>query len=208
MPQARRRNRNAVGGAAAEPVTLTEVKDQLRVIGSDEDDLLNRLIIAATDYTENVTQRALIEGTVDLYADRFPLRCDIPINIPLPPLISVTSIKYFDNQGIEQTWSNTLYTVDTDQDYCALVYPNQNQSYPSVRDFPKAVHIEYQAGYAATVVSPADLANNVPDEIKQAILMLIGHWHENREASTAGIVLNTVKLAFNALVANYKVRGC
>jgi len=208
MAQSRRRNRNAVGGATAEPVTLTEVKEQLRISGSDDDDLLNRLIIAATDYTENVLQRALIEGTCDLYLNRFPFRDDIPIAIPLPPLISITSIKWIDNQGVEQTWSNTLYTVDTDQDYCALVYPNENESYPSTRSFPKAVHIEYQAGYADSAASPVDEADNVPSEIKHAILLLIGHWYENREASTAGIVINSVKMTFNALVANYKVRDC
>lgn len=208
MPQARRRNRNDAGGPAAEPVTLTEVKNQLRIVGSDEDDQLNALILRATDYTENILQRALIEGTCDLYADRFPSRDDIPIAIPLPPLISITSIKYYDNQGVEQTWSNTLYTVDTDQDYCALVYPNENESYPSTRDFPKSVHVEYVAGYEDSGASPVVESDNVPNEIKQAILLLIGHWYENRESSTAGIVINTVKIAYNALITNYKVRDC
>lgn len=206
MPQVRVRNRNAIGGANAEPVTLAEAKEQLRVTDSNSDDLINRLIIAATDYTENVLSRSIIEKTIDLYLDAFPPADNVPIEIPMPPLISITSIKYYDNSDVEQTWSSALYTVDTDQSYKGRVYPAINQSWPSTRNYPKAVHVEYQAGYADSGDSPVDEADNVPDEIKHAILLLIGHLFENREATTVGVEVKSVPLGYDALLANYKIR--
>ena len=138
--------------------------------------------------------------------DRFPASDYHQLKIPLPPLISVTSIKYFDQSDVEQTWDSAEYVVDTDQDNQGLVYPGRNYSWPAARDFFKAVHIEYQAGYADSAASPVDEADNVPQEFKQAILLLIGHMYENREASSAGIEIKTVPMGYMGLLENYRVR--
>lgn len=205
MPQTRARNRNAIGGAAAEPVTTAEAKAHLRVDHANDDTYIDNLIIVATDYTENISGRSLIEKTYDSYLDAFPPTDVHPIYVDAPPLISVTSIKYWDENDTEQTWSSAEYVVDTDQEYKALIYPARNYSWPATRIFPKAVHIEYIAGYESST-SPVT-GDNVPLELKQAILILIAHWYENREEIIVGQVIAEVPTAYDALISSYKVRA-
>jgi uncharacterized phiE125 gp8 family phage protein len=206
MAQSRRRNRNETGGAAAEPVTLANVKTHLRIDHSNDDDYIDLLIEAATDYTEDVTGRSLMPKTYDLYLDAFPASDAMPIELCSPPLISVTSIKYYDQADVEQTWTASEYVVDTDQSYKGLVYPAINYSWPAPRIFPKAVHIEYTAGYADSGASPAVPQDNIPATLQHAIYLLIGHLYENREMTTAGIEIKDVPTAYDALIANYRVR--
>lgn len=204
------KNRNLTGRAliTAAPVyaiTLQEAKDQVRVTHSNEDDKLNLFIAAACDYTEQVLSRTLIEQTWDLYYDAFPCGSNA-IEIGSPPLISITSVKYIDSAGAEQTWDSANYTVDTDQAYQALIYPAINASYPSARDYPKAVIIRAVTGYENSGASPVDYADKVPSTIKQAILLLLGHMWENRENSTIGIEVKTIPMGYDAMLASHKVR--
>ena len=208
MPQ---RNRNRSGQSIVTPptdyaVSLQEAKDQLRVTHSDEDDKINMFIAAACDYTEQYLSRTLIEQTWDLYYDCFPCGDDA-IVIDGPPLISVTSIKYYDTADVEQTWDSANYTVDTDQAYKALIYPAINASYPNTRVYPKSVIVRVVAGYENSGASPVDVADNVPTTIKQAILLLIGHMWENREASAIAVSVDSIPMGYEAMLANHKVQA-
>lgn len=165
------------------------------------------MIEVATDYTEDVTSRSLMPKTYDMYLDAFPLSDYESIRIPMPPLISITSIKYYDTSNVEQTWSAAEYVIDADCIYAGLVYPGIDDAWPSARLFPKAVHVEYIAGYADSGASPADLQDNIPKPIVQALYLLIGHLYENREMTTAGIEIRDVPTAYDALISNYRVRA-
>jgi uncharacterized phiE125 gp8 family phage protein len=55
------------------------------------------------------------------------------------------------------------------------------------------IRVRYVAGYGATAAS-------VPSRYKQAILLLVGHWYENREAVNIGNIVNTLPLAVDALL--------
>jgi len=204
--RAQKRKRTVATGAQGEPLTTAEVKTHLRVDHANDDTYIDTLIVAATDYTETVLSRSLIAGTFDAYLDAFPVDDDESIWLPYPPLISITSIKYYDDLDVEQTWSASEYVIDNDVPYKGHVYPGRTYSWPSARNFHKAVHIEYIAGYADSAASPVDLADNIPREIKHALLLLIGHWYENREDTAAGIAIETIPTAYDALIASYRVR--
>jgi uncharacterized phiE125 gp8 family phage protein len=170
------------------PVSTAEVGEHLRL---DEPQLLvvDVLIGAATDYLdgpEGVLNRALITQTWDLKLDCFPWAhvgwssvagsayvhdC---IKIPLPPLVSVTHVKYIDPDGIEQTWPTTEYTVDVPNGQIYLAY---GKSYPSTRDVPNAITVRFVAGYSVEMLPPAD---------KLLVLALVAHWHEHREPVVVG----------------------
>lgn len=100
-----------------EPVTLAEAKDHLNVtnIGSPattspDDTLITALIQAAREHAEIYTNRSFVSQTWKLLMDDFP---SWELRLSKPPLISVTSIKYYDTDNVQQTLvANTDYTVD------------------------------------------------------------------------------------------------
>lgn len=163
-----------------EPLTLAEAKSHLRVDDSihDEDGLIEGLIVAAREYAETFTHRALITQTWDLKLDEFPCwQTSEPIVLPLPPVQSVTSVSYIDTTGTTQTWATTYYDTDfpTGPHACAArIQPAYQQIYPVTRAVPNAVTVRFVAGYGA--------ASTVPAPIKAAMKLLIGNWWLNREA--------------------------
>ncbi len=181
-----------------EPVDLDEIKTQLRIDGTTEDAYLDRLRIAARKYMEGtVLNRALITQTWDYYLQGWPGKNYI--EIPLPPLVSITSIKYTDYLNVESTFANTEYIVDTVAEP-GRVYLKWDKSWPSVSlQVVNAIVIRFVAGYGAAAA--------VPENIKQAILLQIGALYENREDEVLANV-QKMQLAFGAdeLVNSDRIR--
>lgn len=158
---------------AAEPVTLQEAKDHLRITGSDEDALLTTFIEVAREYCEEYQNKAYITQTWDLSLDEFPKS---PYSLPKPPLQSISSIKYYDQDGTEHEFNASNYLVDTAsvKGRVSLAY---GKSWPSVTLQPiNGVVIQFVAGYG-------DATTDVPERIRNAIKVLIGQIYENREAT-------------------------
>jgi uncharacterized phiE125 gp8 family phage protein len=176
---------------ASEPITTAEAKKHLNVTTSDDDTYIDTLVTAARMHTENILRRALITQTWNLYLDAFKS----PTELPKPPLVSVTSIKYIDTDGAEQTTATGVYTVDTDADP-GQVYLSYDQTWPDARTIDKAIDIEYVAGYGA--------AADVPTAIKHAILLLVGHLYEHRE-TVADFQIHDVPMGYDALLWPYRV---
>lgn len=180
---------------AAEPLTINEAKAHLRVEAFDDDPLIGGLVRAARDQAENVTHRALITQTWRLDLDGFP--GNGLIELPKPPLQSVTQIAYTDADGNPQTLSTSLYDVDTGSEpgRVRLAY---GQIWPSTRDIYNAVQVTYVAGYG-------DAGSDVPQPIRQAMQMLVGNWYENREAVNVGNIVTALPMATEALLWPYRV---
>jgi uncharacterized phiE125 gp8 family phage protein len=158
---------------AATPVSLAEAKTHLRVLHSADDTYIGTLISAATEHLEGrggILGRALVTQTLEWRFCAFPA-CGA-IKLPLPPLQSVTSVKYIDTAGIEQTMSASDYVVDAET-LVGQVRLAYGKIWPATRDEENAVRIVFVAGYGA--------ASEVPVPLKQAILLLIGHFYVNRD---------------------------
>lgn len=175
----------------AEPVLLSEAKGHLRVTATDEDSLINSLISAARNWAENFTQRALITQTWDYKLDAFADEMEIP----LPPLQSVISVKYIDTNGAEQTLASTEYTVDTAAER-GLVRLAYDKSWPSTRTQANAVTIRFVAGYAG--------ASAVPGPIKAACLLMLGELYARRETAIVGAPITTVPVSAEYLLWPYR----
>ena len=178
-----------------------EVKGHLRLDTDDEKARVEAILMpAAIAHAEAVTQRQLINATWTLYLDVFPAD-SVPIELPKPPLSSVTSVKYNDASGTQQTWSATNYTVDKPAgDRCVpgRIVPNLGVTYPSTYGQPNDVEIEYVAGYGAAYTS-------VPTAIRAAMLLLVAEQFERREEAIVGTIINTVPLASDRLLWPYRV---
>jgi uncharacterized phiE125 gp8 family phage protein len=98
-----------VTSATAEPVTRQQFKAHARITRDDEDGVIDGYLLAARRYVETALRRQLVNATWRLTLDCFPA-C---IDVPLPPLSSVSSITYVDTDGATQTLNSSLYRVDT-----------------------------------------------------------------------------------------------
>jgi uncharacterized phiE125 gp8 family phage protein len=166
-----------VTAAAIEPVTLAEAKDQLRVDITDDDVLIAGLIVVAREFAEAITRRALITQTWDYIMDAFP--AGDRLALPLAPLQSVTSITYVDDEDASDTVSSADYQVDTDSEPGRIVLKS-TATWPSVTlRAANGVTVRFVAGYG-------DDVEDVPQKIRQAMLLMVGHWYENRE-DTVGV---------------------
>lgn len=178
-----------------EPVTLAEAKDWARIDTTEEDSLISGLISSARALSETFTRRSFINTTWRYSLDKFP--CENYIVLPQAPLSSVTTLKYYDSNGILQTHSSALYYVDTESEPGRLIL-NPNEVWPTIQtDKLSAVQVNYVSGYGAT----ADL---VPTDIKTAIKMLVAHWYDVRPAISVEN-LNEVPMAYSNLLWQYKV---
>lgn len=144
---------------------------------STEDTLLSALITTAREYCEGFQNRAYIVQTWELILDNWPYGDSI--DIPLPPLQSITSIKYKNSTGIEATLATNQYIVDPDS-YLGRLVLAYGCTWPNAVLYPAgAIRVRFVAGYG-------DAATDVPQRVKQAMLLLIAHWYKNREAIDAG----------------------
>lgn len=162
---------------AALPVTVAEAKANLIYSASDQDAFIESLIRIAVSHLEarnGILGRALITQTWETRLERFPTRYNGRIELPFPPLQEVDWIKYLDATGAEQTVAPSTYVVDG-QHLIGRVRLAPGQAWPSTLCDETAVRIQFKAGYG-------DTAATVPPAIKQAILLLVGHWWLNREA--------------------------
>lgn len=188
-----------------EPVSLTEMKLHLREDADGQDSLITALIKAAREKVEIETRRALVTQTQILRLDGFP-RSDtaaMAIEVPNPPLQSVTSIQYVDESGATQTLDAADYLVDTASEP-ARITPVYNGSWPIARAQINAVTVTFVAGYAPGSGSPTDYAANVPEGLKAAIKLLVGAWYEHREA-VGPLALKPVPMAYDALIWNHRI---
>lgn len=180
---------------AAEPVSVAEAKLHLRVDGSDEDDYIAMLITAARQSAEQFTWRALMAQTCELSFDVYPPGV---FALPRPPLASVTHIKLYDADNTATTVNSADYQVDTSREP-GRVLLHAGASWPNVDLRPAA-------GFVVTYVAGWANAGAVPQAIKHATLMMVGHYYENRESVTqppAAVV--EVPQGTQALLSPYRV---
>lgn len=155
----------------SEPLDLATVKSHLRIIGNDDDAYIRDLVYTARQSIEKLTQRSLVTRTLKFVADCFPI--GRVIDLPHGPIQSVSSVTYKDSAGATQTLSSSHYVVDAVSSPGRVILKN-GYSWPTTWQDGNALEVTYIAGFG-------NLPGNIPADLKQAMLLLIGHWYENRE---------------------------
>jgi len=151
---------------ATEPVTVDELKSHLRLNDDSEDDLLSAFITTARIMFEEATGRAVVSTE---YRQHVPILA-APVYLMKYPVISVDSVKYYDQDGTLQTANSSTYHADT----ISIPATIRFDSYPTTSSTISPVaYVEFTAGWAT-----------VPEPVKLAIKLLAGHYYQNREAYT------------------------
>lgn len=149
-------------------VSLEDVKLQARMDEDVLDSRINAYIATATQMAEQATGRALMLQTWELSLDAFP--CEF--SLTRVPAVSITSLKYLDADGTQQTLGSGLYTLHNADDFGpATVEPLYGTSWPICRDQTNAVALRYVAGYAD--------AASVPQSIRDWIILMVSAMVDN-----------------------------
>lgn len=162
---------------AAEPLTLQDARRQCLIADSvtDQDPYLEDLIPVVRERAEQATDRALLPQTWDWVLDGFPV--EDYLEIPKPPLRTVTWVKYQDMAGAWQTWDPANYLVEAPagprglRGRLSLPFAG---TWPVVLPQAGCVSIRFEAGYAD--------AAHVPALLKQAMRLDLGTFYLNRES--------------------------
>lgn len=203
---------------ALEPVTLEEARSQCRLTDSSEDGLLAGYLLAARSLAEKRTGRVLITQTwtetfdhcwptlgrhhhnhfrpLDGAAPSYSRRC---ILLQKAPVQSVASITYVDTNGAPQTLDPSQYQVGK-RLLVGAIEEAYGVSWPAVRWQMDAVSVQYVAGYASPGL--------VPETIRQAILLLVDHFFENRSATVISMTRMSVSelpSGVDVLLAHHEV---
>lgn len=188
-----------VQAPTVEPILLAEAKAHLRVEVDDDDALIAGLIAAARQYVEQKTGRALITQVWDAQLDGGFTATEY--ELPLAPLQSVVSVQYTDTAGVLQSWDSSNYRVTAPSGpmpaagRLSLAY---GVGWPSTRYQNGAAVIRFVAGYGASGAA-------VPEAIKLALRLMLGHWYEHRESVVFGPNALEVPLGVEALLQPYRL---
>ena len=106
---------SVITAPTTEPITLAEAKLHLRVNNTLEDSLITALITAARQWVENYSMRPLMTQTLQANYDTI---IDKEIRLNKFPIQSITSVKYIDLNGTEQTIDSSTYTTDLISPIC------------------------------------------------------------------------------------------
>jgi len=176
--------------------TTAEAKDFLKVDTTADDTLIDNLIKAATQSCEVYTNRYFLDTVVTQYADKWS---DIN-TLYKSPVSSITHIKYYDSNDSLQTLDGSVYLVD-EVSQPARIGLKPNQSFPNLADRINAIEVKYTVGYGET-------SSDVPEGIRQAVLITIGNWYENRQSVVTGTIATQLPLSSQYLLNQYKVQVC
>lgn len=171
-----------------EPVTVDEARVQCDLGGnSAHDDKFKRWIPAARAQVEQDTGLVCFTGTFTMKMTEWPYEDWFAID-ELRPVTSITSITYLDGDGTSQTLATTVYAFESSgvKQFVRLKY---GQTWPATRGDINGITVTFVAGYATVL--------DIPQRLKQACLLLITHWFENRGVIGDG---GELPMAYSALV--------
>lgn len=169
-------------------VTLAEAKAHLRRLDGEEDAYIMSLVAAASAFIDGpygIVKRAVGRQTLEVRSHVFSGICALPLG----PVESITSVKYIDVDGAEQTVPDATYYL-TDERFGLM----SGAVWPRLRGDANGVRVQYLAGF-----------DPVPEPIKQAALLLVSQWFMNRSAVAVGSAVNDMPNGVKALLWPYKV---
>lgn len=157
-------------------ISLAELRQHCKLdvdgTGTHPDDsLVQTYLAAAHQHAEHHTGTAIGSQVIELALDAFP---NGAIRLTPGPVASVSSVKYLDTAGVEQTLSSSLYALD---DFATPAWLTEafGTLWPATLDAANAVKVRYTAGF-----------NTIAPALKSALLLMVGHLYANREGAAPG----------------------
>ena len=176
---------------ATEPLSYSDVKAYLRLNDNSEEAFVTSLITVARQIVEGQIWRPLISQTWAMQFDYSEIGTNI-YNINKAPLLSVTDVKYYDEDDTLQTLAASQYEVD--------IYGSPARfrliNLPKLKDRMNALQLNFTCGYTNAAA--------VPSPIKQAMYLIIGHLYENRQDVVTGTQVHQIPDSSKYLLEPYR----
>lgn len=156
--------------ATWEPIEIRDAKKHLEIpdAATVHDGYIATLIESARETVEDDTGLIIPQSTCVMYWDTWPEEFVLPVR----PVSSITTVKYYDNDGTLQTWSSSNYTLDTSRVEPVIFYA-YNVSTPTIRSIENAIQVTFVAGYASQAT--------VPEKVRTAVLVKMAQLFTDRE---------------------------
>lgn len=176
--------------ASVTPISIANVKAFAKITTSTDDALIATLIKAAVRYAEQITRRDFITRTYETFRDLFPGTYqgfhsfnghispfgefgNFGFEIRKSPLQSITKVEYTDTTGATILVASTVYYNTVEEDYSTLL-TLPGQSWPTdALERLQAIKITFKSGFG-------DADTDVPEDLRQALLMHVTFLYENR----------------------------
>jgi uncharacterized phiE125 gp8 family phage protein len=181
-------------GPAVEPVSLAEAKAHLRVDGTAEDTLIGSLIVTSRLHVEAALGMALVTQGWSYFLDAWPPSREVAL--PLRPVQSITAVRVYADDESLVTLAADSYLLDG-LGPPARIVRRPTSVWPSPTRAANGIEIAFVAGYG-------DAAADVPAPIRQAVLLLVAHWHEHREPVELGATGAPVPPMVSELLLPYR----
>lgn len=180
-------------GPHVEPVSLPELKAQLRIDHNDEDMLLSTLIVAARMYVEQSWSLALISQRWSCFLDRWP---DAPeLHLPLFPIRAAPALRIYNAADEATEMDPREYIIGVAPRSLRLIR-HAGAEWPFPHRETNGVEIVMEAGFGAA-------PNQTPEPVRQALLLLASWWYEERCPTSSDGQL-PVPPAVQALLSPYR----
>ncbi len=177
-----------------EPVSLADAKLHLRIDGTAEDALINSLILTSRLHIETALGLALIAQNWSYFIDRWP--SGRVLELPLRPVSAISAIRVYASDGSFETVAPSSYVTDVNATAPRVVLQT-SAARPAPGRPANGIEIAMTAGYGTA-------AADVPQPIRQALLILAAHWYEHREVVELDGTATRVPDSASALLASYR----
>tara|TARA_R110001606_G_scaffold389847_2_gene556286 strand:+ start:591 stop:1196 length:606 start_codon:yes stop_codon:yes gene_type:complete len=178
-------------------VTLVEAKEHLRILHADDDNYITNLISVAQENINNYCNTLILETSVKQSGNNFQEISQLLFS-PIKNTGSIQNfvLKYLDSAGATQTLIASDYTLNK------FISPpqitlNDGVTFPEFLKNANSVFCEYDCGETN--------ATDVPLALKQAALILIGQFYENRQVDVVGRSVGTIPMSAQYLMNPYRV---
>jgi uncharacterized phiE125 gp8 family phage protein len=158
---------------AVEPVSLDEARAFLRVETHDDDEVIAALIASSRIHVETETRRALITQSWRIVLDAWP--ADARIGVLPAPLQALSAARIYDFDNHAQEIDVAALVVDRGAS-ALIVAP---WALPAPGRIAAGIELDVTAGYG-------DDTTDVPEALRQAMRLLLGHWYDNRGVVAPG----------------------
>lgn len=171
------------------PVSIADMKTHLRESSSGFDFEISAMIDAARQIIEGPDGAgiALTEQQYKLFLPMFPAE----VEIPLHPVRTIDSIDYTDVDGNPATVDPATYETSIVQG--AKVRPKQNESWPSTDTVYDAVQVTFTCGYEI-----------IPEDLLQAIKLIVSHWYDNRSETAMSARVSQIPFGAESIINRYR----